>query len=234
MQRNYWINDRIFITVKPLYCTLKTVLGYTTSTEFTTWCTPVNIKPKIYVNAANFYFNITGEMAFENIAFTGINGMLVTNAGVDYSKFPTTFCQAGTEPTGYDIPFNLTANTTKLAPQFPSFKCVDSWYTGGLDVDMTDTNRRCGMNNYQKFSSDVESSLSCTGEPYDPNFFVETNGIYTKRRNTLFNLYSFPNHMSNLRIPPSLNLTSCDFKYFLGGYESLINVEYNNLKKVTK
>ena len=33
---------------------------------------------------------------------------------------------------------------------------------------------------------------------------------------------------------PSLNLTNCDFEYFLGGYESLINIETNNLNKVTK
>jgi hypothetical protein len=55
-------------------------------------------------------------MAFENIAFTGINGMLVTDTGVDFSKFPATFCQVAREPNGYDLPFNLTANTTKLAP----------------------------------------------------------------------------------------------------------------------
>jgi hypothetical protein len=40
--------------------------------------------------------------------------------------------------------------------------------------------------------------------------------------------------MSNLRLPPSLNLTGCDFRYFLADYESLINIEYNNLKKYTK
>jgi hypothetical protein len=47
-------------------------------------------------------------------------------------------------------------------------------------------------------------------------------------------MYAFPNHMSNLRIPPSLNLTGCDFRYFLAGYESLINIENNNLKKLKK
>lgn len=47
-------------------------------------------------------------------------------------------------------------------------------------------------------------------------------------------MYAFPNHQSTLRIPPSLNLTNCDFEYFLGGYESLIQVETNNLKKVAK
>jgi hypothetical protein len=40
--------------------------------------------------------------------------------------------------------------------------------------------------------------------------------------------------MSNLRIPPSLNLTGCDFRYFLAGYESLINIENNNIKKLKK
>ena len=68
------------------------------------------------MNAANFYFNITGEMAFENIAFTGINGMLVSGTGIDYSKFPATFCRVGTEPNGFDLPFNLSANSTVLAP----------------------------------------------------------------------------------------------------------------------
>jgi hypothetical protein len=70
-----------------MYCTLKTttLITYATNPDFARWCAPANIKPRIYVNAANFYFNITGEMAFENIAFTGINGMLVTGTGIDYS-----------------------------------------------------------------------------------------------------------------------------------------------------
>jgi len=55
-------------------------------------------------------------MAFENIAFTGINGMLVTGAGIDFSKFPATFCNVNIEPNGFDLPFNLSANTTRLAP----------------------------------------------------------------------------------------------------------------------
>jgi hypothetical protein len=101
-----------------MYCTLKTttLITYATNPDFARWCAPANIKPRIYVNAANFYFNITGEMAFENIAFTGINGMLVTGTGIDYSKFPATFCIVNTEPNGYDLPFNLSANTTGLTP----------------------------------------------------------------------------------------------------------------------
>jgi hypothetical protein len=79
----------------------------------------------------------------------------------------------------------------------------------------------------------LESTYTCRGEPIDEDFFTETDGFYTKRRYTLFNLYAFPNHISNIRIPPALNLTGCEFRYFLGGYDSLINVEHNNLKKNT-
>jgi hypothetical protein len=46
-------------------------------------------------------------MAFENIVFTGINGMLVTDESVDYTKFPATFCSNPIEPTGFDKPFIL-------------------------------------------------------------------------------------------------------------------------------
>ena len=58
-------------------------------------------------------------MAFENIAFTGINGMLNRDSGIDYTKFPATFCSNNVEPNGYDRPFDLITNKVALSPFFP-------------------------------------------------------------------------------------------------------------------
>jgi hypothetical protein len=99
---------------------------------------------------------------------------------------------------------------------------------------LTKRTRRCQLNNYKKYSPKSESILACPGDLNSQHFFKEVQGIYTSRRFTLFNMYAFPNHQSTLRIPPSLNLTNCDFEYFLGGYESLIQVETNNLKKLSR
>ena len=44
----------------------------------------------------------------------------------------------------------------------------------------------------------------------------------------MFNLYAFDKFRSKRTTPPTLFLIDCDFKYFLGGHDSLINVETNN------
>ncbi len=72
--------------------------------------------------------------------------MMVTDEGVDYTKFPATFCSNTVEPNGYDRAFSLSANKTTLSSFFPSFSCKDTRYQGGLNVDMSVNNRRCQMN----------------------------------------------------------------------------------------
>lgn len=69
MSKQYFVNDRISITIKPMYCSTATSIP-TTSTEFTNnWCVPDTggVRPRIFVNSASMYFNISGDVAFENI-----------------------------------------------------------------------------------------------------------------------------------------------------------------------
>lgn len=98
---------------------------------------------------------------------------------------------------------------------------------------MTQMDRKCKANNYQKFDSKVESTLKCPGDPSDTNFFkLNDNNAYGSRRFALFNMYAFPSNMSTFKLPPMLYLNKVDFEYFLGGYESLIYVENANLQKI--
>jgi hypothetical protein len=77
------------------------------------------------------------------------------------------------------------------------------------------------------FPPTSQSSLRCGGDIQDPNYFVmSTNGIYYKRRMTLFNLYSFDQYATVRNDSPELVLKDCVFEYFLAdGYESLITIE---------
>lgn len=99
---------------------------------------------------------------------------------------------------------------------------------------MTNQTRRCQINNWAKFYPKVESgSFQCQEDPTSKNFFFQNgNGVYSQRRLNLFNIYAFPDYMSNYKAIPSLTITNCNFDYFLGGYEALIAVENNNLQKI--
>lgn len=48
------------------------------------------------------------------------------------------------------------------------------------------------------------------------------------RRHTLFNLFAFAEYQSVTGATPSIEISNCEFSYFLKDYESLINVETNN------
>ena len=55
--------DNIKVKVKPLYCGEGKGLGYTGDSAFQSMCIGnVGEKPVVYVNHANSYFNISGEM----------------------------------------------------------------------------------------------------------------------------------------------------------------------------
>jgi hypothetical protein len=61
---------------------------------------------------------------------------------------------------------------------------------------------------------------------------MSSQGIYSKRRKTLFNIYAFAEHTTVRNATPELVIYESDFEYFLGvGYESLITVETNNLAR---
>ena len=61
---------------------------------------------------------------------------------------------------------------------------------------------------------------------------MSLQGLYAKRRSTLFNIYSFAEHTTLRNATPELILEGCDFEYFLGPlYESLITIETNSLAK---
>jgi hypothetical protein len=86
----------------------------------------------------------------------------------------------------------------------------------------------------------AESTLACSGSPVHAHFFRLDTGEFFRnhpwRRKTLFNMYAFADNKStkdSLR-PPQLTLDNCTFKYFLGGYESLIHVETDNLWEASK
>lgn len=51
---------------------------------------------------------------------------------------------------------------------------------------------------------------------------------YNKRGYTLFNLYGFAEHISIRNMTPELYIINCDFEYFYGDFDSLINVETNS------
>ena len=84
-------------------------------------------------------------------------------------------------------------------------------------------------------SDTVESVRSCPGEPYHADFFTfdSVTKVYYKRHKVLFNLYNWDEQRSYTPTSrASLTLENCQFTYFLAGYESLINVETNNLSVI--
>lgn len=81
-------------------------------------------------------------------------------------------------------------------------------------------------------STVIESVRSCPGDPYHEDFFVfdSVTAVPYKRHRVLFNLYNWDRQRSYTPDSrASLTLTNCQFYYFLADYESLINVETNNM-----
>jgi hypothetical protein len=84
------------------------------------------------------------------------------------------------------------------------------------------------------FPPSSRSSLRCGGDIHDPDYFLSgTNGIYYKRRMTLFNLYSFDQYATVRNDTPELIIRNCVFEYFLAdNYESLITIESQAISKI--
>jgi hypothetical protein len=86
----------------------------------------------------------------------------------------------------------------------------------------------------------AESTLACSGSPVHAHFFRSDTGDFFRnypwRRRILFNMYAYAENRSTKEklAPPKLTLDNCTFKYFLGGYESLIHVETDNLWQALK
>jgi hypothetical protein len=220
-----------------MYCSLKTTLGLATNTAFLAACVADSstlVKPTIYVNDAAVYFNISGSLTIENVKFSGLNAMAIaTDSSQDLRTFPAVFCSVTTQPNGYEAAFKLAIKSSTKSNQF-AYSCNDRWYQAPQRLDLSQMSRKCTDNNFQKFDPDIESTLKCAGDLSDQDFFtLNDNKVYAKRRFTLFNIYGFASNSSTYNKPPILYLNKVDFEYFLGGYESLINVESNNLQKVT-
>ncbi len=66
------LNDYVTLSVKPMYCSYASDLGYSSDSSYTDYCISSGTAT-VYVNSANAYFNITGSATFEYIKFTGIN-----------------------------------------------------------------------------------------------------------------------------------------------------------------
>ena len=102
------------------------------------------------------------------------------------------------------------------------------YYVGSEPPTNTSSHIRCDKNEYQQFLPEAESTNKCPGDILHADFFYAYDGVYVKRKRILFNLYAFPEYRNKYNKPPEINILGCDFEYFLGGYESLINVETNN------
>jgi hypothetical protein len=63
---------------------------------------------------------------------------------------------------------------------------------------------------------------------------ASNTAVFAFRHRTLFNLYSFDRMRSTYSSPPALTITNCSFKYFLGNFESLINIETSNYAPMGK
>lgn len=61
MRKKYSINDRIQIYFRPMYCDLKDKLAQINRPAYTSNCLQPGEKPRVFVNSANSYFNISGE-----------------------------------------------------------------------------------------------------------------------------------------------------------------------------
>ena len=77
-------------------------------------------------------------------------------------------------------------------------------------------------------STAFKSRRGCAGDVTSKEYFTYPTENFKYRHTTLFNLYSFDALRSDRRHTPSLNLTNCEFRYFLGNMSSLIQVETNN------
>ncbi|CDW73676.1 UNKNOWN [Stylonychia lemnae] len=240
LEKALQMNDKVNITIRPLYCNQGPSVGYSsTNTDFLKFCMKISTDPKpvVIVNSAKDYFNITGNFRIENLMFSGINAFTrPTNATHDYSIFPLQLCDLYGDIKVGDFPLTFQkSNQFNYVTQL-SYSCKDDWYSKSTIPQNLTENRRCKENSNQQFAPFTQSTLACDGDIGSSHFFEIVTGknVYSRRSATLFNIYAFPDHLSTLNQPPSLTIVSCDFSYFLGGYTSLINVEHNNLRRITK
>lgn len=130
LQQRYSLFDNYTVTIKPLYCSLRNLLLMQNSTDFNYTCLATDtLKPVIYVNHANTYFNISGAFTVENVKFSGLNAMAVpTDSSYDLTRYPAVFCKVTTEPNGYEAIFKLVKYDNTNSNSF-DYTCSDKWYT---------------------------------------------------------------------------------------------------------
>ena len=182
------------------------------------------------------YFNISNYAQFENISFTGEDLFATLHQRYDdvtevtaFGNFPQTAlafwpktkCKVREEPTN---PFQkLDFHSVGTFPKPGSYvNCSDGWVEEDERPPL-EQDQRCF-----ETQDNGRGTAHCSGDPNHELFFYWDGFSYPYRYKTLFNLYSFDSFRSQRATPPVLNIINCEFKYFLGGHDSLINVETNN------
>ena len=136
--------------------------------------------------------------------------------------YPKTKCRVREEPKDYldKLDFH---STGKFPHNSFYINCTDDWLPEEEIPPYQNDNRCFGIQDDY-----LTGTTNCTGNPYNEDFFYFDGYSFPRRYQTLFNLYSFDSVRSAMTTPPELVLTDCDFKYFAGGHDSLIQVETNN------
>ena len=169
-------------------------------------------------------------MTFENVIFRGENALArVVDASVSLTHpplatLPVKKCSA-TTPDGTHTELVLALDSSAPTALDGLYECKDSGFQAA-SVPLEDS-ESCATE-----SSEIASVRACPGDPYHSDFFVfdSVTAIPYKRHRVLFNLYNWDRQRSYTPDSrASLTLTSCTFYYFLSDYESLINVETNNM-----
>eukprot|EP00347_Sterkiella_histriomuscorum_P022241 403331176 len=239
LKKSIVMSDNIHFTIKPLSCNDAKSLGMTNNADFLLMCISnfnYQQRPKVYVNHKNNYFNITGSATFENIIFSGINAFAQPATQTqDYSIFPILLCDLEYGAQLGDKPLSFLKQNQNIATNL-KYSCNDVWYDKSNIPRNVTSSPRCLANDNQQFYQKKQSTLGCSNDIESTNFFWQNSGdqVYSKRRQTLFNLYAFPDHLTTYQSPPKLTINNCDFEYFLGGYSNLINIEYNNIMRLNK
>ena len=176
-------------------------------------------------------FNVTGSMTFCDIIFKGENALAVaadpdvTLTHPPLATLPVLKCSVSTEPTGTHTAIDFDENADVAADLAGLFTCTDSSFTAA-EVPLEDL-EACDIE-----STETESVRSCGGDPYHEDFFVfdSVTALPYKRHRVLFNVYAWDRVRSyKPDTRAELILKDCSFWYFLADYESLINIETNNM-----
>lgn len=240
IQRFYQLVDNIIFHFKPLRPDSLTTVelqalytdvgatynGATSKLAMDNLAVPTDSKPTIAMMDNEANFNITRGASFEDIIFRGDYGMMKVE-DADLVKSPRKFCEV--DETSDLLSYGaLTLKKTQPPNYSGSYDCEQIYFQAAVvDTQTTDEARTC------TFESKIGSVRGCSGEPYHADYNATFGGgrVRYKRRKVLFNLYNFDLDSSRYDATKSrkpivkLEITNCEFKYFLKDYEALIYAE---------